>query len=342
MIINDKDATNTALGYEIIKNLSKKLIKLEIIDMLKFSRPAKMTSPISLHSCVANEWVRTDLLIKASKEENPIEKMKYLISFCVSGVHQGPMICRSRAPFNPILGETFQAYQKDGSYIYMEQTEHHPPTFNYCMWGPDHIFEMMGYGAVYAHLDGLNTIRGWREGKNIIKFKDGSIVSFNNFNTRINGIIMGDRIYNYYGDLIIKDFKNKVEGVCKLEDELKEGMLSKLFYGKKDAQYDEMKIEIRQLNPESKEKELKATGIGSWLGQVLFDGKEYWSIYDEPRKWIQDGLFLLPSDSMKREDLIAVLKADYDLAQKEKERLEELQRTDQKKRDNWKKKNEKK
>ena len=45
---------------------------------------------------------------------------------------------------------------------------------------------------------------------------------------------------------------------------------------------------------------------------------------------------------MKREDLIAVLKADYDLAQKEKERLEELQRTDQKKRDNWKKKNEKK
>ena len=97
-----------------------------------------------------------------------------------------------------------------------------------------------------------------------------------------------------------------------------------------------------KLDPESKEKELKATGIGSWLGQVLFDGKEYWSIYDEPRKWIQDGLFLLPSDSMKREDLIAVLKADYDLAQKEKERLEELQRTDQKKRDNWKKKNEKK
>ena len=70
-------------------------------------------------------------------------------------------------------------------------------------------------------------------------------------------------------------------------------MLSKLFYGKKDAQYDEMKIEIRQLNPETKEKELKATGIGSWLGQLLFDGKEYWSINDTPRRWIQDGLFLL-------------------------------------------------
>jgi hypothetical protein len=151
---------------------------------------------------------------------------------------------------------------------------------------------------------------------------------------------MGDRIYNYYGDLIIKDFKYKIEAICKLEDELKEGMLSKLFYGKKEAQYDEMKIEIRQLNPETKEKELKASGVGSWLGQVIFDDKEYWSIFDEKREWIQDGLNLLPSDSMKREDLNAVINNDYDLAQKEKERLEELQRSDQKKREEWKKKNE--
>ena len=49
MIINDKDASNTTLGYEIIKNLSKKLISLDIVDMLKFSRPAKMTSPLSVH-----------------------------------------------------------------------------------------------------------------------------------------------------------------------------------------------------------------------------------------------------------------------------------------------------
>ena len=43
---------------------------------------------------------------------------------------------------------------------------------------------------------------------------------------------------------------------------------------------------------------------------------------------------------MKREDLNAVINNDYDLAQKEKERLEELQRSDQKKREEWKKKNE--
>ena len=65
----------------------------------------------------------------------------------------------------------------------------------------------------------------------------------------------------------------------------------------------------------------------------MFDDKEYWSIFDEKREWIQDGLNLLPSDSMKREDLNAVINNDYDLAQKEKERLEELQRSDQKKRE---------
>ena len=51
MCINDKDATNTKLAAEIIKNLAKKLLTLNIIDMLKFSRPAKITSPLTLLQC---------------------------------------------------------------------------------------------------------------------------------------------------------------------------------------------------------------------------------------------------------------------------------------------------
>lgn len=60
-------------------------------------------------------------------------------------------------------------------------------------------------------MTGLNSIKGWRDGKNIIKFKDGTIMTYSNPETRINGLVMGDRTINYSGNLVIKDFQNKIE-----------------------------------------------------------------------------------------------------------------------------------
>jgi hypothetical protein len=261
--------------------------------------------------------------------------MKYLFAFAVSGVHQGPMKCRSRAPFNPILGETFQAVnEKDGSRLYLEQTEHHPPTFNFSVVGPNKHFEYNGFGTIDAHLTNINIIKGERIGKTILKFDDGSLFTFTTLKTRINGIIMGDRIYNYYGDLIIKDYKNKVECIMNLTDEVQQGMLSKLWYGKTNPQYDESIAVIKQVNPQTKNKDVKAKGYASWLGQVIFDDKIYWSIFDEEQKWTQTGIdFILPSDSTKREDLEALVKGNLEEAQEKKEKLEQLQREDQKKRE---------
>lgn len=41
-----------------------------------------------------------------------------------------------RKPFNPILGETFQAVLSDGSEIFLEQISHHPPISAYQLDGP--------------------------------------------------------------------------------------------------------------------------------------------------------------------------------------------------------------
>ena len=331
MIINDKDATNSTMIKEVMKSLAKKVMTLNVFDILNFSKPAKITSPMSLLQCCANELLRTDLLIKASNCEDPIERMKNVACFAISGVHQSPELCRSRAPFNPILGETYQATMKNGVSIYFEQTVHTPPTFNCLMYGPDKSFEYFSNGTIKANLDGLNTIRGWREGKSFLKFKDGSTLTLNNLKTRINGVMMGDRIYNYYGTLTIKDYKNKIECNIVLEDQVNEGMLSKMIWGSKKCQYDEFKIEIKQVNPNTKEKELKAEGYGSWLGQIFFDDVQYWSIFEDNEfNWNQDNLWILPSDSLKREDIIASIKEDYENAQIQKEKLEEMEKNDMK------------
>ena len=145
---------------------------------------------------------------------------------------------------------------------------------------------------------------------------------------------MGDRVYNYFGDLIIKDYKNKIECIYTLNDTYNQGLLSKMIFGKHKIQYDEGKVEIKQVNPTTKEKELKSTGFASWVGQAFFDGKQYWSVFDDNEKWTQDNInFILESDSTKREDLIALAKGDYDEAQKNKEKLEQIQRDDAKKRE---------
>ena len=308
---------------------------MKILDILNFSRPARLTSPLTIHQVCANEWSRTDLLEKAYQIKNdPIERMKYLLAFAVSGIHHGPVICRSRAPFNPILGETFQAIKEDGCKLYMEQTEHHPPTFNFNLIGPNNHFEYNGFGYIDAHLYTINMIKGERIGKTLLKFDDGSLFTFSTLKTRINGIIMGDRIYNYFGDLIIKDYKNKVECILTLTDEVQQGMLSKMFYGKENPQYDESIATIKQVNPKTKEKEVKAKGYASWLGQVIFDDKIYWSIFDPEQNWTQKGIdFILPSDSTKRDDLNSLIKGDLDEAQTNKEKLEQIQREDQKKRE---------
>ena len=342
LVINEKDQKLSKVGIDIVKGLSKKLATLKILDILNFSRPARLTSPLSVHQCCGNEWVRTDLLEKAYQiKDDPIERMKYLFAFAVSGIHQGPVKCRSRAPFNPILGETYQAInEKDGSKLYLEQTEHHPPTFNFAVYGPNNHFMLHGFGTIDAHLYSINMIKGERIGKTLLKFDDGSLFTFTILKTRINGIIMGERVYNYYGDLIIKDYKNKVECIMTLNDEIQEGMLSKLWYGKTNPHYDESIATIRQVNPKTREKEVKAKGYASWLGQVIFDNKTYWSIFDPEQTWTQKGInFILPSDSTKRTDLIALIKGDLDESQNQKEKLEQIQRDDLKLRENYEKKN---
>lgn len=212
---------------------------------------------------------------------------------------------------------------------------HYPPTFNYDLVGKDNNYELMGFGAINAHLVGMNTIKGCRDGKNILKFKDGTFISCNSLITRINGVMFGERIYNYSGTLTLKDYTHKVECLAILQDELSEGIIQKMFAKKKTLQYDEFKIEIKQLNQQTKQKEVKCTGVGSWLGQVVFDNKVYWSIFDKKDEWKQDSLNIIPSDSKFRTDLNAVLANDIDKAQVEKGKLENLQRTDQKLRDDY-------
>ena len=120
----------------------------------------------------------TDLIVKAGIEKDPLERMKLVTAFVLGGLHVNVAYCKSKPPLNPVLGETYQASKKDGCMMYMEQTQHHPPTSNFLMIGPNKSFEIYGTAETCAKVQGLNSLKGWKEGKSIIKFKDGTLMTW--------------------------------------------------------------------------------------------------------------------------------------------------------------------
>ena len=130
-------------------------------------------------------------------------------------------------------------------------------------------------------MTGMNTIKAGREGKNLIKFKDGTKMTYTNPEMRINGLIMGDRVINFAGTMVIKDFTNKIECVVSFPfkdignvESIKNSITGFFSSKTEEVPFDHFIIQISKLNPTTKVKDLVSEGHGSWLGQIYIDGKK--------------------------------------------------------------------
>ncbi len=77
-----------------------------------------------------------------------------------------------RKPFNPILGETFEA--RVGEYkIAIEQISHHPPISYFYFWSKNHD-KFKAYGSLeYRPVMGANSAGGHAFGPFYVEFEDG-------------------------------------------------------------------------------------------------------------------------------------------------------------------------
>ena len=95
-------------------------------------------------------------------------------------------------PFNPILGETFQAKSGDSS-IYIEQTCHHPPIYNYYIKHPE--YTGFGYSQMEAAA-GANSMSVLNIGKLYVKYNDGVLHKFHVPKFAISGLMLGKIVSN--------------------------------------------------------------------------------------------------------------------------------------------------
>jgi len=318
--VQDEQAVQEQRGvvWDLIKQLGQSIT--QGISLTRITIPIYIADPRSYLEMVADGWCYgPHFLNKAVESNDPVERMKYVISFAISGLSN---TCCAKKPLNPLLGETFQATFEDGTKIFCEQVSHHPPVTNWQVEGPDESYHFYGSGELSAAFRG-NSIRGHQEGIHVVKFKDGSSVCYKLPEVWVRGIMFGERIIEYDGPITFHDKTNRIYAELRINPE-PGGWFT---WKKKPSDYIMGAIFRYEGTPQNRKQ--ICTIEGSWLGCVVFDKKYYWNWKDNLPKAkpipVDDPL---PSDCRFRKDIIQMKAGDMTAANNGKHELETKQRAE--------------
>uniref|UniRef100_A0A0A9W540 Oxysterol-binding protein-related protein 6 n=2 Tax=Lygus hesperus TaxID=30085 RepID=A0A0A9W540_LYGHE len=96
-------------------------------DLSQVSMPVALNEPLSMLQRLCEELEYSDLLDKAATLTDPVERMVHVAAFAVSSYSSSYFRAGSK-PFNPLLGETYEAIREDRGFRFVaEQVSHHPP-----------------------------------------------------------------------------------------------------------------------------------------------------------------------------------------------------------------------
>lgn len=116
---------------------------------------------------LAEQFEYSELLDKASETDDSALRMAYIVAFAFSPY--SATTNRTKKPFNPILGETFEYLDEERNFKFLsEQVSHHPPisagyceSKNYKYWANTNVksqfwgksFEFKPLGVAHCTID---------------------------------------------------------------------------------------------------------------------------------------------------------------------------------------------
>eukprot|EP01064_Diplonema_japonicum_P026758 TRINITY_DN382_c4_g1_i1.p1 TRINITY_DN382_c4_g1~~TRINITY_DN382_c4_g1_i1.p1 ORF type:complete len:382 (+),score=60.07 TRINITY_DN382_c4_g1_i1:66-1211(+) len=319
-------------------------------DLVSVSMPVTLCEPASFLERMCRGWVTMPSYCKAILDTKcEIERMKLVVAMVVSGLHKN-LNCKK--PFNPVLGETYEATFEDGSHIHVEQTSHHPPVSSWEVHSHDNTWKFTGTAKWSGYFAG-NAVKGGQQGVNCLEFSDGYRVEWVLPNIHVSGVLSGNRILDHVGAIEFKD-NSTPSYTCKVgfgdQRKLVEWMQDSgkwiagaltggwLSGGQAEAkvQDDELTGEIflTPCSGNAEKKVVVATVMGSWLKGVDFQDqgtevlKRYWEKDNTLVTLIDNDLpaNVLPTDSRLRKDISHLKENNLDAAQEHKEEIENRQR----------------
>lgn len=283
---------------EVAGKIGGAAAKGQMLDMLKIPTPAFIHYKGTHLTLIQNDFIRLDILKHAADATDPIERMKWVITFFIASNYIQSTIANCKVPLNPILGETLQRDMPTGERIFCEQVSHHPPISAFDIYGANDEYRLYGHHQVKGWLTGASSFGGSKTGKAVLEFKDGGKLCFISMpKLCIENIFSKTKKAVFYDNVVIQDEINNIEGIIKYNPNFNQGLSGVAYrhtFGwlpgmnglgqNKDqgrtARADDVLIEInsRDLSNKKSKPELKAKGFGSWLSHLIIEGQEMWRI----------------------------------------------------------------
>uniref|UniRef100_A0A3Q3FSF0 Oxysterol-binding protein n=1 Tax=Labrus bergylta TaxID=56723 RepID=A0A3Q3FSF0_9LABR len=199
------DITNINLWNILRNNIGK--------DLSKVSMPVELNEPLNTLQRMCEELEYSELLDKAAETEDPFERMVLVAAFAVSGYSSTYYRAGSK-PFNPLLGETYECIRQDKGFCYFsEQVSHHPPVSachceskNFIFW-QDMRWKNKFWGKSMEILP-IGTV-------NLMIPRFGDHYEWNKVTTCVHNILSGRRWIEHYGEITIRNTKSSA-CLCKL------------------------------------------------------------------------------------------------------------------------------
>ena len=294
-----KDVVEKQSGIikEVITQLSKTIWTGGVMSLslpIRIFEPRSMLERISDWFCFAPV-----LLTKAGSMKNKVEAMKYVIAFSVSALFRSSEQLKS---LNPMLGETYQCEWEDGSKMYFEHTCHTPPVSHFYLKSSNGLYTVSGY--IDMGMGGFmktiitNTMIIIPKGKITVKLLEtNQTISFQFPKITMGGALWGER-YCYFSDhMKFEDRDNNLKAVISY---------GRIFNYDFVANMDEPNPFYTEWMPSHPfplyNKDIVSEITGSWLENIKFDNKEYFSIKDSTPPQIYPCKEALNSDCRYRED----------------------------------------
>lgn len=345
--INEDVVKNQSGIYsDLCKQFTKGIFKSGPISI---SLPIRIFEPRSMLERYTDWFSFAPIILKkAGSLKDKIEAFKQVIIFTLSAMY---ISTSQTKPFNPLLGETYQATYCDGTEIYMEHTSHTPCVSNIFIKDIEGLYRLSGYFDIFmeGHMKLLftNYLYCVPKTKMEVYLKGtGQRIQYHYPKLKLGGMIFGKRYVLWEGHMKFEDRENNLRATIAFNKEhpsLKkksfDHIYGQIFYYdySKAKKKDFYEKEIPKSGWATDPKLIYSEVTGSWLDTIYFDNQEYWSIKDNyPPQMYPSERNVAPSDARYREDLVWLKKAQVrggdklytDYAQQWKVALEVQQRLD--------------
>jgi len=210
LVCTDKEILDKQKG--VVKDVSKQILAKTFGGggVVSISLPVRIFEPRSVLERLIDFFALSPVFLKkAAVEKNHLERLKHVISFAISGLYGS---AKQLKPFNPYLGETYQAYFPDGTEIYCEHTSHHPPISNFHFVGFEKSYEIWGSYELQGSISG-NTLKTNQKGPTNIRFPDGQHIVYTLPTTKLGGMLWGARTMLFTGNMVFEDLTNNISAV---------------------------------------------------------------------------------------------------------------------------------